>query len=525
VRREAPVVRAALAAAVVWGCDTVETAALAGLPADPLGERVDAARARLRHAHRTALAAGGRSPADWRMERDLGDALDELTSTGTDPPDPAGLVGEHTRGLRRRAFLTGGAATLATLAASAWWLIDGRGAPSTGPAPAVARGATPTPGVLDEASWWYSSRWPARGPLGTDVDIAARVVDELGSDSRFLYAADVSGVRVVVAALLGRPNAIGGSTVLAAWGGPAGAPAARLTRVPLALDRIDGSTAVAAVAVPRVVVGGDGARSSAVLVLLSRPRTAVATWSPVVHPTANGSVERTWTVIRLDDGVATQVLDRLPGNAARVQCEGYDGSVPTLSTGIDPAPPITRAAETATALVASATGVPAHQLRSEVVVDSPVGGSVLDAYALSATGGDGRLLLIHTTTPDGALVRTLHVSDDGRSGRPALFGPSVVIRARDAASPLVRRLDRIAARTTRFLVVAPGAARCRLVSSTAAGPRSEVVAMKHDTALVTVHDATATQPSRLEAWNAAGRLVHAGEPATERRLLDMGLGA
>ena len=534
--QEEPLVRAALAAGILWQCDDAETAQLAGVAPSRLSDRLDTARARLLEVHRTALAEEGLSPADWRMERDLADALDALTAAQPDPPDPAGLVAGHARRLRRRSLLAGGAAVLAT-GGAAWWVL--RDAAPGG----EARAAAPTgaAGRADADVWSSSRQWPPRGALAGDDGVRGLVAAAAGPGARLLFAADVEGTRVVLAGVDGL-DADAPGTSLRAWTGPVGSPPEGLSEVRLATDRIEGVPDAVAVALPTVTSGGmyttrttvlgsgseaggsgTGDRSAppAVLVVLAGPTERSATWSPRVHPTVNGSVERAWTLVRMEDGVGFRPLDRPVGTAARVSVGDYDGPVagapapPTTAGGLDPE-------AAASAYVARATGEPPEDLRSEVVVDSPVAGSVLDAFAMSATGGDGRVRLIHTTTPDGALVRTVHIADDGRSGRAALLGSPIVLAAADADEPYVRRLDRIPPRTTRYLVVAPGAARCHLLAVTpAAYPVSDITPMKGDTAIVPIINGQDTNVYRLVLWDADGRRIYDAVPERGRRLLDL----
>lgn len=88
--------------------------------------------------------------------------------------------------------------------------------------------------------------------------------------------------------------------------------------------------------------------------------------------------------------------------AMRLRVADYDGppvsaSAPwldvQLSDGLD------RLVGTTSTLAASATGDPVDTVVSTVVIDSIVAGSVLDPVAISATGGDGRVVVILTRMP------------------------------------------------------------------------------------------------------------------------------
>ena len=142
--------------------------------------------------------------------------------------------------------------------------------------------------------------------------------------------------------------------------------------------------------------------------------------------------------------------------------------------------------------------------------------------AVSATGGDGRARVIHTTTSDGALVRTLHLADDGRSGGASRLGRPAVLPVADADAPLVQRLDTVPPRTTRYLVVAPGAASCQLIATTPAGyPVSEVTPMKADTAVVPIVNGQDTNHYRLVLWGPRGERLYSAVPPRARPLLDL----
>ncbi len=536
---EAPLVRARLAAAVLWECGDAETADLAGLAPGARDSELGAARRRLLEAHRRALAAEGLSPADWRVDRDLAEALQDLAGARPDPPDPAGLVTVRARTVRRRTLLTGTAAVAAAGAAT-WWVLRGVTAGPEG-------GTGPTggpPGGADDGVWSSTDGWPPRGSLSDDPGIRALVADEGGLDSRLIFAQDVAGTRVVVAAVLDRPSSAGPSTVVAAWSGVAGVPATQLTRVDLWLDRTDGVGDAVAVVVPAAPGGGlyttgsvgVGSRSQpagpdsadlsansavAVLVVLARPSERSATWSPLVHPTVNGSVERAWTLVPLDDGVGVRALDQQPGSAARIRVGGYDGPL------AGPRPPFADtdglgALQAASRSVADATGAPVGSLTSEVVVDSPVAGAVLDAFGMAPTGDAIRIRVVHTTTLDGALVHSVHVSDDGRPGHSLLFGPPVVLRPGSADDPVVRRLDLVPPRATRYVVVAPGAATCQLLGTTPPGyPVSAVVPMKGSSALVPIANGQVTDSYRLVLRDGRGRVTWSDVPARGRSLFDL----
>ena len=113
VRGAAPLERAALAAATVWGLDPGGSPTCSGCRPPPSVDADLAVRRRLLAAHTAARAAAGWEPAEWALDRDLDDALDLLLADHTDPPDAVALVGERHRQVRRRSVVLGTGAALA----------------------------------------------------------------------------------------------------------------------------------------------------------------------------------------------------------------------------------------------------------------------------------------------------------------------------------------------------------------------------------------------------------------------------
>ncbi|QIM21967.1 hypothetical protein G7075_13880 [Phycicoccus sp. HDW14] len=499
-------VRGLLAAGPLWEATDGELLGLVG-PDGPSPAELDDGRSRLLHAHRGARAADGLAVADHLLEHDLADLVHRLATVSPEPPDPAGLVVERVRRLRRRTLVLGGGAVLAA-GAVGWAVLERAGGPAV-TAPRPSAGPT-TPGP-DDPAWARSSRWAPRGGLARDLGIQALIAR---TGARLLWADDLADLRVVLAATLGddRPD----STVVRAWTGPPGTPGERLVEAGLAYDAVLGVEDVVAVGLDRP--GG------AVLVVLTRPTEGSASFSPVVRPTPAGSVEREFTTLGLANGVGTMLLPARWGAAARLRCADYDGAPLAartwepggveLGTG-DPLADLM-------ATVASSTGIRVGDLRGDVLVDSPTDGSVLDPTAVSATGGDGRAVLTRVRTPAGAVVRRLDVRDDGRSGASTfLVSSTAVVPAELAGEPAVLRLDDSPEGTGRFLVVVPGGgATCRLVATgRGRSPASEAARMKRRTAVVSVPDVERTSDGlRLVVQDAAGRTTYDDVPPDGRDL-------
>ncbi|MGL5927592.1 MAG: hypothetical protein ACRCY8_01525, partial [Dermatophilaceae bacterium] len=505
-------VRAAVAADLVWDLEPAEYAQAARMPSARLTDDLAAARAHLVRGHRAGLAAVGRPPADWRVDADLAALLNAVLARRADPPDAAALVLGHDRHLRRRTVLVGGGIVLAA-GATAWagWRVSDRERAS----PARVGRPAPTSPV-----WTSTQDWPARGPLVGDVDVQAAALRS-GPGSRLLWAGEVGTRRVAVAGLDQR---VGRGTVVRLWTGPLGVPAATLQEEQLAVDRIEAVRDIVAV---RVVQD-----TGAALLLLTRPTVTAALLSTVVIPTSRGEVRREWTGVPLADGVGIHRADDSLGPATRVRVGGYEGPPVTsygpgagsvaIDSAVGSAGPAEELLSAATTWASLATGLPVSRLRSTVVVDSIAPGSVLDEDAMSATGDDGRVVVVHTRTPDGAVLRSVRVRDDGRARRGQLdLEIAHVIPADAAGQPYVAPLPDGAPGGSRYLVVAPGAVRVRLLDTDpGAGPISAVTPTKGDVAVVLVTGGIRTTPLRLVAQDGRGRQIFDGTTAPGRPLVD-----
>jgi hypothetical protein len=512
---EAPIGRAAAAASVVWGLDAEETAALAGGPPDRRVPELAASRARLIHEHRAALARSDIAPVAGSFERDLAQLVENIAAAQLPPPDPGELVASGARRVPRRLLLAGGGA-IAGLGAAGWWMNRGAGAASAGTAggTAAVRGAGPgVPGAsATDPEWASTAHWPVRGGLGGDIGAGQLVA---GRSGRLVWADDIGDQRLALAVV--SPSSTGSTVRL--WSGAAGAAAGLLDPVPLAQERVDGAADVVAAAAPT-------ARGS-LLVVLARPTVEVAELSPVVQPTRRGSVERRWLTIPLRGGVGTVALDAPLGPAARVRCGDFDGPPAGSAVVAGPSegsPSSDEVARLAGAHVSGATGIPVDRLRTRVLVDSPAGGNVIDPYASAPANGSGRVTVTITSTPDGAVVRGVHVRDDAGSGASGRFwGPFTVVAPGDAEAPIVRRVTDLAPKVARFVVVAPGAARARLVvKKPGASSASEVTPVEGGaTIAVVVYNVSDASNCHLELWDRAGRRTYSGIPPYGTPLLGL----
>ena len=461
-----------------------------------------------------AGAADGLEPADWALDVDVDAVVERLLAGQGDPPDPAALVEDRRRSVQRRSVVTGGAAVVAA-GALGWWVV-GRRTAAAGVASGPGARPTGTPAATDP-SWRSVSRWAARGRLATDARVQGLVIARSEGVARLLFADDVQGHRVVVSATL---NPGTEDVLLQAWQGAAGEDPATLREVPL-------QSPFAAADQDCVPVAFSTAPGT-LLLLLARPPTSSARYSTVVTPRPDGTIERSWVWMRMAAGIGATGWRDEQGPALRVRCGTFDGPpAGSVQTYVDEGGPDALAgfAEQTRQFVAAALGRPVDVLRTELVTDATVGGGVIDPIAFSAQGGDGRVLVLRTTTPDGVVVRSVRVADDGRSRANwlDLEQPSVLPADTPRDEPVVLRLEDSGPAAGRFLVVAPGAARVQLLSSASNAYRvSKVTATRPGgVAIVEVLNPDDATGFRLVRWGADGRKVGDGLPRSGRPLLDL----
>ena len=526
-----PVARAVVGAGLRWDLHPDEVLAL--LPPGTDAGDAGAVRHHLRTAHRAARAeqrVGVTGPADTQhlgtqhlgtappdaddpgdtalddalLDADLDRLLDRLVANHPPPADPVGLVGLRVRRTRRRSLVLGGLATLG-VAGLGWAVVrevSSAAAPRSSFVPASPVGPT--------AAEWASIRtWPLRGTLAGDGGMQT-LVRRAGPGARLVYADDVEGARVVVGVL---PVPGPRSITLLVWAGTVGAPAEQLTLIPYRPGTVE-DDGVLAVGVPHPV--------GAVLLLLTAPGPRSAAFSPVVRPTAAGSVERVFRPVTVADGVGHLRREDPWGVAARVRV-GEVESRPALPDAWSPGPARGRVwePEALADLVASATGTARSRLSAGVLVDSITDGSVLDPGAISPLGADGRVRVTTVRTPAGAVVRAVRVEDDGRSPGGSLVTQPVVVPASEERSPVVLRVGRVPPRTGRFLVVVPGGgATCQLLATSPnAYPVSKVTPMRGETAVVPVVNADDASAFRLVVEDADGTRTYDDVPPPGRALL------
>ena len=498
LRDATPVQRAAVAGHAVWAAEPEEVAALAGMPGADVRAEAVALRARLVEAHDRARDRQGLAPAGWELDRDLDDAVTALMRDQGDPPDPAALVVDRARGVRRRAVVVGGLGA-AGVAAAAWAVGTSLGSGSAGPADA---GALPPPG---DPSWASTSTWVARGALAADQGIQALVIARSAPGSRLLWADDAGDRRIVVARV---PPSTLESTALAVWVGRRGADPGSLEEVPLTIGEIRRTEDAVAAVVPA------GSGKGGLLVLLTRPRVLRCAYSAVVQYTPAGGVRRRWTEVELTDGAGASYVPTPPGPALRVRLGRYDGppaGPQQVSLGRGPSDGTERDVGESLLLVtssfvAASSGQPVDGIRSAIVRYGITTGDVIDPVAFVVDPHEGRVAVVHTTTADGALLRSVRVRDDGRGWAPYLDLEAVrPISVEDGQRPFATPLPAVREDVGRFLVISSGAARAQLLAITPnAYPVSKVGELRDGIGILEVVNSRQAGVYRLVLWDADG---------------------
>ncbi len=504
VRDLDPLGRALVAARACWDADADAVAHLLGRPVAEVRARDGEVTHTLARVHDDARTTAGLDPAPWLLDHDLGGAVGLLLGRPDDPPDPAALVADRASGLQRRRLLLGGVAA-AGLTGAGWWVASGVGETSRTP--------RPTQLTDDDPAWDTTRRWPARGRFADDPDVQALVIRDAPGGSRLLYA-DVVGDRTVVVAspadLSGRPG-----VRVVVWTGPQGAPLSTLQTVPLARDALSGVRDVVALVVAQDV--GDA------LLVLAPPALEEAHYAPVVTPNPAGGSVRSFTPLPLTSGIGVELVGRGLGPATIVSAGGYQGvpaGTPEARHLVLPQAPPEVFASSRRDLVAELTGIPGGLLSARVVVDSRTTAGVLDPDVAEPGSATGRVVVVHTRTPDDAIVRSVRVTDAGRSRAGAFDAERASVVAADQVDgPALLTLP-TSSRTQRFLVVAPGAARARLLS--ASSPELAVtrrVRCVDGTAVLTVPDSRQEGSYRLLLEDAAGTRLFLGVPPTSSALV------
>lgn len=514
LRLATPLERALVGARSVWAARPDEVADLLGMPAGTLRGQADALRARLVATHDAARAADGLAPADWALDVDLDAVVEHLLTGQGDPPDPAALVEHRRRSVQRRSVVTGGAAVVAA-GALGWWAVGRRPAAAGA---AAGSSATPSgPPGPDDPSWRSVSQWVARGSLASDPRVQGLVITRSQGLARLLFADDVEDRRLVVSGTL---NPGTEDLILQVWHGAQGEDPASLQELQLWNPFVASAQDAVALAVPT--------SPGTLLLVLARPQATKAAYSPTVTATMEGTVLRDWVDVPVRAGLGATRWAQDPGPALRARCGDFDGSViGTTATWIGQSgnDALAGFAEETTRFVAAAIDEPVDSVTTEVVGDLAVGGGVIDPTAISASGADGRVRVLRTLTAGGAVIRSVRVVDDGRSRMNwlDLEAPAVLPADTPRDEPVVLPLGASQPKVARFLVIAPGAARVQLLSTSPSAYRVSAVTRTRTggVAILEVPNAGDGGAFRLVGWDARGRRIDNGVPRAGQDLLDL----
>ena len=448
---ETPLVRATIAAELLWHLDPAEVTALAPGSAAELSDAVDRARGRLVVEHRTALARDGAPPADHRLGDDLARLVDRLVAATPWADGPA-LVADRVRAARRRSRLDGTvavAAVVAGIAAGAAGAV--LGATERSPAP---DGATLSASPTAPPDWSNVGTWWARGNAASDP-VIRQLVANAAPGSRLVFAGDLEDVRAVVAARA--PLGFADSTTLSVWVGPAGADVGELRASSYELGDWAGP--------PDSLAVGLDAPGAGRLLVLGRPDASGVELSPSVLPQRDGTLERTWEPVPLEDGVGSIPVDAPLGLATRVRVSGSDvrpalptswlyalWSVDELASadGDRPGPFDETVAE-----ITALTGITRSDLDEQVLVDTTTSVQVFDQPSARESS---RVRFATFTTPQGAVLRSLRVGT--RADVVSVHTPPTLVPAGAADAPEVLWVEQSG--DERLLVVTPETTATRI---------------------------------------------------------------
>lgn len=292
--------RAALAVTEVERLDPAEAASVLGVSQAEVQAHTATVRERLVQAHARARTGRGLTSADFAADRAIQAALAQvMRSPGALAPTEAEVDRLRTR--RTRVKTVSAVAAVALVAAGA--LVAGpsvwdRLTPAASePTPSRGNTASGSPSVSASGieAWTTIDHWPARGSLRGDAEIQRSVQSLMGSSSRIIYAEHIPKAgRLVVVAVPGNDTGQPQRALLAP-------PTGRLTwrEMPLVNQSMTSVTLVA---------GQADVTAPQVLVHLTTPDVTRAEVSSATTITRDGKAHRTWTPLRLANGVVTQAV-------------------------------------------------------------------------------------------------------------------------------------------------------------------------------------------------------------------------
>ncbi|MFN2320671.1 MAG: hypothetical protein ABR500_13445 [Dermatophilaceae bacterium] len=356
-----------------------------------------------------------------RLEHEVRAALQAGTARLTTSPDPYARVMETvaTHRRRRRAVVAG--AGVAALA------LAGVIGVAAGLGDQQPDRNTPATEELQErvTRWGLPFGWPARGELATDAGFADAFTRAFGGDHHLLYAEDGDAGRVAIAISFAQEAVV--------FHGPRGADLDELARVPgLLVDTKD-----VAVALP--------VKDGHLIIALMPGNLSDAQFStPFVA--RDGSVQRIWKQIPVDEGVARMVTSE-PLGVIRVRTPAGDGpphvvvgaGAPLGTLTCSPCDSAWFAAEGLAefhAQAAAAVGAEPDDVTARLLLDAalptPLGTQSPDG------GAHRRVIGYVATLPSGGLLRATYVTTTGPGAATvAMVEPLRPLPADDHARPVL----------------------------------------------------------------------------------------
>ena len=501
--------RALLAGRLLWDAGPEEVARLLDRPAPDLRARDRALSDGLAAAH--TAARGGDGPAPWALDGDLADAVDVVLHDLSDPPDPAALVEDRARRVRRRSLVLGGVSGLAVLGAGA--AVASRETPVA----ATAR-PRPLPGP-DDRVWLSTSQWPARGPLSADPGLRGLLSRRMSPGDRILWAGDAGTRRLVIAWSPPGDGFVGGTDVRLFTGARGTAPDS-LDEVREAVRSVPSVDSVA-VLLPD---GPEASTSRSLLVVLAKPTVDTGSYSPFIRPTASGDVRRSWTDVALDAGVCTTPLPMAVTPAFRVRVDGSEGPAAGIEAGFrlytDLASGGADVAASFEDVIAAFTGISTDALTTTVTSTDALDGGLFDEPGAPRGPNGARVVVLRTTTPDGAVVRSSAYVDERGSAFP--LETAVVMPAEVADVPWVGQAPDPRPGVGAWLVIHPSADTVQLIGAGGdAGPASpRVRARGRHATVVTAENPGRYGEMRVVLRDARGRRTYDAVPPVGRYLFD-----
>ncbi len=499
--------RAVYALRAVEGLDTGQAGQAAGRLPAAVTLAMSAAGDELAAAHAAARRGLGLDPVPQAVPDDLQRTLQQRLAGLRAPQDPLPILRVQRSSRRRRNLLAaaGVAAVLAVVAG-----LTGASALSAPTRPSA-------PAASASADWTSIETWPARGELAGDAGTRLVVNRTWGFGARILYAGDVGSTRFVVAWVPGNDGLSTGTDygvdpTVGVMTGPAHS----------ALDRTSPTTntgnTMGSSALSVEATTGAGTTD---LLVLAHPEVAHARISPTITFTADGPADRVWQTMDLVGGVGTMSLAGDHLLALRVKVDTADGApIGSFWDGdhswYDLCSACSRAAWAEAVAVgmraqlAGATGLPVDEISRAFLFNGQIGGRASGQRPMTRAAARqlADAVVIRYDLPGGVHLKvsaSRAVDGGGWNSVDDLFVP---IRRGDGRPLVVIPSGLTGDLPPDVGIVAPGAARMRVVSILPEVPPGPVVSTPSGSAVLGLPDPNAVPESyQLKTWDAGGHLL------------------